>query len=83
MSDPLGRRKDNIWTGMPNKWEYVPICILQDIRDELKRLNGILGCHNVTRGFRALERISRQTERTFKRRVDSAVRKRLARKGKR
>lgn len=42
------RDKDRDWTAVksfPYDWQHAPqICVLQDIRDELKRLNGLLNC---------------------------------------
>jgi hypothetical protein len=51
-----------------------------DIRDELQTLNSIMRCSNVSSGFRALGKMAQRDERAFKRRVESAVRKRLERK---
>lgn len=39
------------------------LAVLQDIRDELRELNGVMQCHNVADGFRALQRIDRRLER--------------------
>jgi hypothetical protein len=52
-----------------------------DIREELRRLNGIMQCPNVQTGFRSLARIARQHDAAFKRRVENAVRKRVKRSG--
>lgn len=46
------RGKDHEWdiydsTGN-TQWDKVPIAVLQDIRDELKSLNRLLGCNNFT-----------------------------------
>ena len=80
--DTLGRQKNRNWAEeAPREWQYVNLTILEDIRDELQRLNRLLHCSNVVKGFRALSRIAMQSDDVFKRRVDGAVRKRLARKG--
>ena len=77
----LGRQKNRDWAdGAPISWDYANLAILQDIRDELQRLNGLLHCYSVVNGFRALSRIAKQSEAVFKRRVDAAVRKRVARR---
>jgi len=41
-------------------WDHVGIEILMDIRAELQALNRVMQCHNVQRGFRALERMDRR-----------------------
>lgn len=42
----MGRNKDEAWETLPNQWQYVHVRVLQDIRDELKRLNSLLHCSN-------------------------------------
>lgn len=58
----MARRKDVDWNlpeGSEFYWSHVQIAVLMDIRDELKRLNSLLHCHNFTgiphvlRGIRA------------------------------
>jgi hypothetical protein len=61
-------------------WEDVKVAVLMDIRDELQTLNSIMRCSNVSSGFRALGKMAQRDERAFKRRVESAVLKRLERK---
>lgn len=61
--------------------EAVKRAVLLDIREELRLLNRVMQCSNVAHGFRALAKIAARDERAFKRRVASAVRKRLKRKG--
>jgi len=71
------RRVKN-WDGaVPWTYEGVRLAVLVEIRDELKALNSLMRCRNVAAGFRALARIARLNEQTFRRRVDRAVRKRL------
>lgn len=65
----MARRKDTDWNipeGTPSV-EQAALAVLMDIRDELKESNrhlraleGILGCHNVTRGMMALHRLDRR-----------------------
>lgn len=77
----LGRHKNRDWAWeAPNEWQHVNLCILQDIRDELQALNRVMQCSNVARGFQALSKMASRDEKAFKRRVDAAVKKRLARK---
>ena len=54
--------------------------VLLDIRDELQKLNRVMQCSNVARGFRALSKIASRDEAAFKRRVENAVAKRLKRR---
>lgn len=42
-------------------WDLVPIAVLMDIRDELKRLNHLLNCPNFTRMPHTLESIRKNT----------------------
>ena len=74
----MNRQRDEVWTP-PNEWQYVNLQILMDIRDELKALNRVMQCSNVSHGFRALAKIANRDERAFKRRVAGAVAKRLKR----
>ena len=44
----MSRKKDVNWN-LPEKaetWEQVQVALLMDLRDELKRLNNLLGCPN-------------------------------------
>lgn len=41
-------------------WDHAGIEVLMDIRAELQALNRVMQCHNVQRGFRALERMDRR-----------------------
>lgn len=75
------RHKDRDWSDAPNTMEYGSIRVLMDIRDELKKLNSIMCCPNVAKGFRALAKIATRDEKTFQRRVKYATDKRLKRKG--
>lgn len=67
------RAKDVSWgvadpkTGVVPTWERVGVAVLMDIRDELKRLNGLLSCPNFTGIPSTLRRISRNTAKPKKR----------------
>ena len=63
-------------------YDGLQLAVLWSIRNELKKLNFILGCPNVAAGFRALQRIAKQDEAAFKRRVAKATEKRIQRKSK-
>lgn len=39
------------------QWEAIQVAVLMDIRDELQRLNRILGCYRLPDGMDALRRI--------------------------
>jgi len=53
--------------GRAPSWERVGIAILLDIRDELQKLNALLGCSNFTAIPRVLRRISSNTAKPRKR----------------
>jgi hypothetical protein len=58
----MARKKDVEWT-LPEKledWTQVNAAILMDIRDELKKLNELMHCSNVIKGFRALQRLDKR-----------------------
>lgn len=60
------RRKDVTWDvtggdGKVSSWEQAHAALLMDIRDELKKLNSLLHCHNFQAIPRKLDRISRNT----------------------
>lgn len=82
----MARFKDFDWNltrlpgGRIETWQQAEIAVLMDLRDELKSLNAVFACRNVQVGFAALSKMARLNEIAFKRRVDNAVRKRLARK---
>lgn len=65
------RKKDVQWTVADDQgsitWERVNIAVLMDIRDELKRLNGLLYCENFQAIPRILGRISANTKKPVKR----------------
>ena len=43
----MARHKDNQWNcGENATWDGAKLAVLMDIRDELKRLNGLLNCQN-------------------------------------
>ncbi len=57
-------------------WEAVNVAVLMDIRDELKRLNYLLNCHNFVEFPRTLREIAKNTEkRKQKVRHNPSVRK--------
>ncbi len=71
------RKKDIDWTvaeedGRVPTWERVIVAVLMDVRDELKRLNTLLYCHNFTGIPQTLRAIRKNT--TKKKRA-AAVRK--------
>lgn len=67
------RKKDVNWNAADADgsitWDRVPVAILMDIRDELKKLNALLHCHNFTDIPHKLERIKRNTAKKRKPRV--------------
>ena len=81
----MARLKDRVWNmwgsdgGKSQSAEAIAVNVLMDLRDEMKRLNRLLHCHNIVRGFQALSKIAARDERTFKRRVATVARKRVAR----
>ena len=42
------------------------VAVLMDIRDELQKLNRVMQCPNVQRGFRAMERLDRRLAKEVK-----------------
>lgn len=54
--------------GMVPSWERVAIAVLMDIRDELKRLNGLLHCRNFLAIPHKLDAIRRQLPKRRRRR---------------
>jgi hypothetical protein len=71
------------WNGyLENTYEHLRLAALMSILDELKKLNNVMQCRNVAKGFRALVDIAKQNDTSFKRRVENATRKRLKRRGK-
>lgn len=71
------------WDGtLPYDYQHLPLAVLCQIRDELRTLNRTLGCPNVAKGFRALQKIAANDTAAFKRRVAAAARKREKRRGK-
>ncbi len=66
-----GPRANQNWAtpqGTDFRWEHVSIEVLMDIRDELRRLNVLLHCHNFVRIPQALDLIGRNTKRQPKKR---------------
>lgn len=76
MSTTTGRFKDRSW-GCHDTYEGAHLAVLMDIRDELKKLNGVMACPNVARGFIALVEMNRRDEINFKARVTRAVARKL------
>jgi hypothetical protein len=69
------------WNGeLAYTYDGLQLAALMAIRDELVKLNNIMQCQNVAKGFQALAKIAIRDEKAFKRRVDGAVAKRLKRK---
>lgn len=60
------KHKDVDWqvpegdNGAVKTWDYVQLCVLLDIRDELKQLNATLGCYRVGRMTDDVARIDRR-----------------------
>jgi hypothetical protein len=55
--DNLCRKEDGSLSGNTDAWQ---LAMQYAILQELKQLNCILGCHNVTGGMMALQRIDRR-----------------------
>lgn len=83
--DLLKNANWDIWEDDSNKYtnEQIGLAVLMDIRSELQTLNRIMQCRTVAVGFAALAKIAMRDEKAFKRRVEAAARKRVARKVKR
>lgn len=64
---------------LPYTFEGLRLAALMEIRAELQKLNSVMQCRNVAKGFSALAKIARRDEQAFKRRVEHAVAKRLKR----
>lgn len=47
--------------GQVPSWERVNLAVLMDLRDELQKLNALLGCRNFTEIPQTLRRISANT----------------------
>ena len=79
MAETLKRVKG--WDGeVPWTYDGLRLAVLVEIRDELIRLNNVMQCRNVSKGFQALAKIASRDEEAFKRRVEHAVAKRIKRK---
>lgn len=56
------RHKDVNWNcGELSTWDGAKLAVLMDIRDELKRLNGLLNCQNFISIPKKLEAIRKNT----------------------
>jgi hypothetical protein len=61
------RHKDGQWSlpttanGAIESWDLVKVAVLMDLRDELKKLNALLHCHNFVGIPRTLRTIAKQT----------------------
>ena len=74
------KRALDTWNGnLEYTYAHLPLAALMAIRDELVKLNNVMQCRNVSRGFTALAKIARRDEKAFKRRVEHAVAKRVKR----
>lgn len=63
------RHKDQQWMVDENAgFPGATLCVLMDLRDELKRLNAVFACHNTQEIPDILRRISCNTARKTKRR---------------
>lgn len=60
----MARKKDVNWN-LPEQvsWEGSTLAVLMDLRDELKRLNGVLSCPNFVGIPSTLRKIAAQTAR--------------------
>lgn len=65
----LERNKDDQWLDLPNTWGNVHVRVLQDIRDELKKLNNLLSCRNFIMFPQYLRDIRRNTMRKRKAKI--------------
>ena len=74
------KRRVKNWDGeVPWTYEGIKVAVLVEIREELRMLNRLLACRNVSRGFQALAKIAARDDKHFKRRVDNAFSKRIKR----
>lgn len=69
----MRRDKDTEWgvlnsAGKAHSWEAVIVSVLMDLRDELKRLNSAIYCHNFQRIPTTLRGIQRNTAKRRKKR---------------
>lgn len=68
------RHKDANWNlggkseGTAVDWQQVTIAVLMDIRDEIKQLNRVFGCHNCLRIPIILDKIAANTKRPRRKR---------------
>jgi hypothetical protein len=65
MSKPASKRYGMDWHCVEDDfgvthWEKVQVVLLQEIRDELKKLNGVWGCYNFQRVPQDIRRIDRR-----------------------
>lgn len=66
----MARHKDVNWS-LPDRvstCDQASVAVLQDIRDELKRMNTLLHCHNFTQIPYILRMIRRNTVKTRRKR---------------
>jgi hypothetical protein len=70
------RRKDKDWivtddnTGARiGNWAQVQVALLMDLRDELKKLNALLHCHNFVEIPSILRKLERNTKKKRKKRA--------------
>ena len=71
--DDMARFKNSDWNlpetpiGGHATWDAVKVAVLMDIRDELQRLNGVIGCANFIRIPRVLDQIVANTKKPGRR----------------
>jgi len=57
----MPRKKDVEWNvGEESTFDGAKLAVLMDLRDELKKLNALMHCSNVIKGFRALQRLDKR-----------------------
>lgn len=68
----MARFKDQDWKlpvnerGNLSSWDLVPIAVLMDIRDELKKLNRVFECPNFIALPRKLDAIAKNTKKPIR-----------------
>lgn len=71
------RKKNKNWIvtdddGRVTEWDQVIVAILMDLRDELQKLNNLLGCSNFIQIPHTLAAIKRNTTKKRKKRAKAA-----------
>ena len=52
-------------SGHIRSWDAVAIAALYDLRDELRRINELLGCYKIQRMFQTINRLDRRLQKKF------------------